>query len=274
MAARAASNRAGAGAASCGDRRFRKELHMSRRRVASPFLLFAALALVLPPALVAEDLSTAAVRQVRFKEARMIIEFNASAEDIGIQFFLDSEGWKSVQIVDPRGERIFSSSADGALLGQGGGTEMFVESVEPSLEDLSLEEFFDRFPAGRYRFTGRAPDGTRLARNVQFSHVVPEGPEIVLPGAGEECATGVGIPAVIQWEPVEETIDGEPVEIAGYEVIVENGEVFDVHLPGDATRITVPAEFLTPGTDYIFEVLAIEEGGNQTITEGCFRTAG
>jgi hypothetical protein len=36
----------------------------------------------------------------------------------------------------------------------------------------------------------------------------------------------------------------------------------------------VPAEFLKPGTDYNFEVLAIAEGGNQTITEGCFRTAG
>jgi hypothetical protein len=34
----------------------------------------------------------------------------------------------------------------------------------------------------------------------------------------------------------------------------------------------VPAEFLSPGTEYAFEVLAIEEGGNQTITESCFVT--
>jgi hypothetical protein len=37
--------------------------------------------------------------------------------------------------------------------------------------------------------------------------------------------------------------------------------------------VTVPAEVLEPGTDYLFEVLAIANGGNQTITEGCFRTA-
>jgi len=35
----------------------------------------------------------------------------------------------------------------------------------------------------------------------------------------------------------------------------------------------VPAEFLQPDTHYVFEVLAIAEGGNQTITEGCFDTA-
>jgi hypothetical protein len=37
--------------------------------------------------------------------------------------------------------------------------------------------------------------------------------------------------------------------------------------------VTVPNELLEPGTEYTFEVLAIEEGGNQTITEGCFVTA-
>jgi hypothetical protein len=37
--------------------------------------------------------------------------------------------------------------------------------------------------------------------------------------------------------------------------------------------VTVPAELLEPGTEYGFEVLAIEEGGNQTITESCLVTA-
>jgi hypothetical protein len=32
--------------------------------------------------------------------------------------------------------------------------------------------------------------------------------------------------------------------------------------------VTVPPEFLEVGTVYKFEVLAIEAGGNQTITEG------
>ncbi len=36
------------------------------------------------------------------------------------------------------------------------------------------------------------------------------------------------------------------------------------------TTLTVPAELLEPGTEYEFEVLAIAENGNQTITETCF----
>jgi hypothetical protein len=34
----------------------------------------------------------------------------------------------------------------------------------------------------------------------------------------------------------------------------------------------VPEEFLEDGTEYKFEVLAIEASGNQTITEGAFET--
>jgi hypothetical protein len=40
-----------------------------------------------------------------------------------------------------------------------------------------------------------------------------------------------------------------------------------VKLP-NVTKVTVPPEFLEPNTDYKFEVLAIEAGGNQSITEG------
>jgi len=43
--------------------------------------------------------------------------------------------------------------------------------------------------------------------------------------------------------------------------------------PGADTQITVPGESLSPGAEQSFEILAIEAGGNQTITEGCFVTA-
>jgi len=68
------------------------------------------------------------------------------------------------------------------------------------------------------------------------------------------------------------TVFGDPVTIKGYEVIVESDETnFDVHIPASAgTQLTVSAETLTAGVTYTFEVLAIEEGGNQTITSGCF----
>ena len=82
------------------------------------FELVAAIALA-ALALLALD----AARQVRFKAATMIIEFNASAEDVGIQFFLDGEGWRTIEIFDPEGEEIFSAEAEGRLVEQGGGTE-------------------------------------------------------------------------------------------------------------------------------------------------------
>jgi hypothetical protein len=246
-------------------------IHDSR----SPRWLLAVFIALLAPAVAWASGPVPRAASAQFKAAKMIIEYNASAEDIGVQFFLDSDGWESVKIYDPRGTQIFNGSATGSLLSQGGGTEMFVESVEPGLDELSIEEFFARFPEGQYRFVGRIPDGPKMVNKVAFSHDVPAGPEVTAPPqpGNDTCPQGVSIPATIAWNPVTEDIEGEPIEIVRYEVIVEDDAlVFDIFLPGGATEVTVPAEFLTPATDYIFEVLAIEPGGNQTITEGCFTT--
>jgi hypothetical protein len=48
--------------------------------------------------------------------------------------------------------------------------------------------------------------------------------------------------------------------------------VFSADLPATATELPVPAEFVQPGTVYKVEVLAIEAGGNQTLTELTFRS--
>lgn len=224
--------------------------------------------------------ATAPVKTIPLKAATLIIEYNASAEDIGIQGFLDSEGWKQIEIFAPNGAEIFDAESEGRLTRQGGGTELFFESVEPTLDELPLAAFFRRFPQGVYKFRGRDPDGNRLTADVKFSHRVPAGPEILLPApaAGAECAQNV--PAnnvVVAWNPVTETIFGNPVQIVRYEVIVETDDHvtdFDVKFPVKAgTMLTVSPELLQPGTAYIGEVLAIEKGGNQTLAEFCFTTA-
>ena len=96
---------------------------------------------------------------------------------------------------------------------------------------------------------------------------------------------------IISWEEVEEVVDpagtdaaeetvctdpenlGQDLKIESYQVIVENS---DIHLVVDLTSsdrtLTVPPELLKDNTLYIFEVLAKEESGNQTITEGFFCT--
>ena len=186
--------------------------------------------------------------------------------------FLDVDSWKTVKVLNPRGQKIFDAAASSNLLRQGGGTELFLESSEPTLDELSIEEFFELFPEGTYRFTGRTPDGEKLVGAAQFTHNIPAGPEIVMPQlpANDECAENVPMPVVIAWNDVTTSIEGKPLDVVRYEVIVGE-DIFDVHLEG--TTVTVPSELLKPGTEYAFEVLAIEAGGNQTITETCFVTA-
>jgi hypothetical protein len=84
------------------------------------------------------------------------------------------------------------------------------------------------------------------------------------------------------WEPVTESINGSTeIEIIGYQVIVETEDprrladvrVFNADVPASVTSVTVSPGFLAPDTEYDFEVLAIEEGGNQTITSSSFTTA-
>lgn len=45
-----------------------------------------------------------------------------------------------------------------------------------------------------------------------------------------------------------------------------------MYLPATVTSITVPAGFLEPATAYDWEVLAIEESGNQTLSSSSFET--
>ena len=218
---------------------------------------------------------------IELTAATMIIEYNDTAKDIGVQFFLDlSEGWQEMEIFDPRGRQIFGAETVGILTRQGGGTELFLESVEPPIDELPFEKFFRRFPEGTYKFRGRDKDGNRITGEAEFTHDIPAGPVMISPVPGEECAEGLDADnVVIRWEPVTESNDGNLLEIVRYEVIVETDDPddpdflnFDVKFTSDITRLEVPPGLLKSGKEYIGEVLAIEKSGNQTITEFCFTT--
>ena len=63
------------------------------------------------------------------------------------------------------------------------------------------------------------------------------------------------------------------LNIVGYRAIVEREKplrVFNADLPSDVNSVTIPSEFLEPGTTYKLEVQAIEKSGNQTISEITF----
>jgi Fibronectin type III domain len=209
-------------------------------------------------------------RSIPFSQAKILFELNATAQDAGIQALLDGEGWDHVTVLSPDREPLLEIEADGSV-GDIGVTELFFESAEPSLADLPLEDLLAMFPEGRYRFEGTTVEGQRLFGSATLSHVIPAKANVVSPAEG---ATTDPANTVIAWEPVTEPAG---IRIAGYQVIVELSDplrVFSVDLPSTDTSVTVPSEFLEPGTDYKFEVLAVADNNNQTIHEGTFSTAG
>jgi len=206
--------------------------------------------------------------QILFSKAKIIFELNFTAQDLGIQVSLDGEPWKSIKVVGPNGRTLLEVEGKGRLKNFGL-TELFVESNEPNFADMSKAEILARFPEGVYKFSGTTVEGDKLVGAATLTHNIPDGPVIVSPLPSDVVDPNN---TVINWNAV--TTPPE-INIVGYQVIVEGGSpfrTFDVNLPGTATSVTVPPEFLEPGTQYIFEVLAIEIGGNQTITEGSFST--
>jgi hypothetical protein len=200
---------------------------------------------------------------VPFEEASLIIETNATDGDAGLQIFLDHDAWKSLSLALPDGTTILDITNQAALE-DFGLTELFSESSEPPFTEFPLEEFKELWPEGEYTVTGETINGVKLESSVTLTHNIPEGPEILAP---EEDTTVPANGLVVRWEPVTEP---EDIEIVAYQVIVETDQgplrVLDVKLPASATQLSVPTEFLRPG-GYKVEVLAIERGGNQTLTE-------
>jgi hypothetical protein len=209
--------------------------------------------------------------ELLFADARMIIEFNDTDQDVGIQLFLDGEPWKILRAYDPSGKKVLEIRGTNSLRLQGL-TELFFESSEPSLDELPLEEFLERFPEGEYDLEGVTIEGEEIEGEAVFTHVIPEGPVILSPAEGSLQDPGS---TIVDWLRVD---DPPGSEITAYQVIVTRlidvlpKRTFSVHLPASVTSVTVPAEFMQPGAEYEFEVLAIEAGGNQTISSSSFAT--
>lgn len=202
--------------------------------------------------------------EIPFSVARIYWEYNASANDLGVHVALDAEDWKRLRIEGPDEHTLFEVKGKGPYR-QYGMTELFFEGAEPSLDEVPLQTLLDKFPEGAYTFEGRTVANEELESTWQFSHAVPAGPVVSATVSGMSGLT-------IAWQPVTSVPPGfpdRPLVITGYQVIVES---FQVTLPPSATSVTVPPEFvgsLAAGA-HAYEVLAIEQSGNQTLTEGSF----
>jgi hypothetical protein len=212
--------------------------------------------------------------------AKLLIEHNATDEDTGFQGFADGDPWNQLTITGPNKQPIVIVTPQGGLL-DFGLTELFFETSEPANAEVPITEVLAHLPEGTYTFTGDMVDGAESTMTATLSHDIPTGPVLNTPADG---ATGVDPDnVVVAWEQVTTDINGDPVTIVGYQVIVELDQepqfpqgfahpVFSIYLPATATNVTVPTEFIDSGAQYKCEVLAIEISGNQTLSSASFST--
>jgi hypothetical protein len=235
-----------------------------------------------------EDGPTCPTEGAEFDDTKLYIEHNATDEDTGVHALFAAEGWTELCIATPDGERLIVADPQGPL-GDLGVADLFWESREPENAEYSIDDLKADFPEGEYQVSGLDFEGNPLYGTALFTHDIPAPPTITAPAGLTDDAETAGdlvLPPeefVVEWEPVTETIDGRPVTVTAYEVIVTDDAfedphgfaqpIYDVHVSPDTTSLSVPAEFFAPGTVYEIEVLALEESGNQTISLGFFTTA-
>ena len=219
---------------------------------------------------------------IPLKEAKLNIEHNATDLDTGFQGFIDSDGWSCLDVTGPDG--VVLTLIGGGALGELGLTELFFESVEPEWVDVPLDEILSALPEGDYLIEGPAIEAGEVlgwtTGTALLTHDIPAGPELIAPA--EDAVVPVA-DLVMEWGAVTETIDGDPVNVVSYQLIVEEDtEDIDPHVigkpsvqfnvPSTTTSMTLPGDFLKPGAAYAWEVLAQEESGNQTLSSGAFET--
>ena len=90
----------------------------------------------------------------KLKQAKVIIEHNATDNDTGFQAFVDADGWEKLEIIGPKGLVAVFQGRD--AVGELGMTELFMESVEPENAKMPIAELLAKMPAGDYEFRAAA----------------------------------------------------------------------------------------------------------------------
>jgi hypothetical protein len=217
----------------------------------------------------------------QLSEAELFFELNDTDGDLGIHASIDGGPYTRLEIEDPRGRELLLVQAKGNMARQGL-TQLFLESAEPSFDELDPAVFFARFPEGIYEIEALAQTGREVGARVQLSHVLaapPDGITVAGEPVAENCDDPnlpvVSEPVLIDWEPVTtshpELGRSGSVSIVRYQFFVERpGVKISVDLPPDVTEFLVPADILALGDDFKFEIIARTSTGNNTAIENCF----
>lgn len=220
-------------------------------------------------------------QQQRLTEAELFFELNDTDGDLGIHASIDGGPWTDLEIEGP-GERTLLQIVSRGELRTQGLTQLMFESAEPSFDDLAPEEFFRRFPEGRYEIEGRLHDGRAVAGVASLSHILAAPPEnITVSGlpAAEDCDAPflpvVFAPVTIDWDPVTESHPdlgrSGPVKVSRYQLFVEReGFTLGLDLPPGVTEFALPTGVTNPGGEFKFEIIVRTGSGNNTAVESCF----
>jgi hypothetical protein len=228
-------------------------------------------------------------QELPFEEAQLYFELNDTDGDLGFHGLIDGDAWKSLEIEGP-GETLLMNVWVRNNLRRQGLTEIFFESDEPSFDELSPAQFFNRFPEGIYEVSGVTLDDEELESEIRISHVMPGRPGgIKVNGktSAPNCDATLPVvsePVTLDWNAVTKSHPtiGKPnvnVTVRSYEVVGEiereNGTpevlVFSALLPRGVTAFEFPESFtkLADG-EMKFEIVTKLVNGNQTAVESCF----
>lgn len=224
------------------------------------------------------------VSAIELSEAELFFELNDTDGDLGIHASIDGGPYSVLEIENPQENTILRVTALGRLARQGL-TQLFLESAEPSFDELAPEVFFGRFPEGAYEISAMTRMGEEFETIVELSQVLAAPADnITVNGipAAENCDAVplplVSNPIIIDWDPVTESHPeiGKtgPVEIVRYQFFVERGDLkFSADLPPTATKFRVPPQFIALGDKnepFKFEIIARTSDLNNTAIESCF----
>jgi hypothetical protein len=161
-------------------------------------------------------------------------------------------------------------------------TQLSFESAEPPFDELPPEQFFRRFPEGRYEIEGRLQDGHEARGVAVLSHVLAARPDIIAVSgvpAAESCDDPnlpvVQSPVTIAWDPVTkshpEIGKAGRVTVSRYQLFVEReGVKLSLDLPPSVTEFEVPTGVTALGDTFKFEIIVRTTTGNNTAVESCF----
>ena len=246
-----------------------------------------------------------------FEEAHIFFELNNTDGDLGLHAKIDGDPYKRLKLEcgNGRKKKLLEVKVKGGLRKQGL-TELFFESAEPTFDELTPEEFFERFPEGDCVVKGVTLDGEKVETETSITHLMPA-PAVTtvngLPAAvscDAEELPEVSEPITIAWAEVTDSHPllgrtGETIEVINYQVVVEIDESpfhVSVILPPSARSFIVPTEIIAllgdegiegeeeeeegegeeeedeEESDNVlkFEVLVREASFNQTAVESCF----